>query len=235
MAVPALSETTILGIVYSLYEGDTSGWSSTSDEYLSARVYANAAINRWEFYDQTNWHELWVSLDDAASTVTKTLTADTYTYTCPDDMIKPASWVRTEDSSGNSTYWEVVQLTKVPSLVESDARFCYFTGNVKSGFTLHFNPNIDLTTGNTIRYEYYKTATTFTATSSTTEMSDPYFIVYFVLSRFYENDGEDGRASKAFQEAEGRLENMRTQNMLQVEGVADNIESTLGDQSGFGY
>jgi len=234
MAVPALTENQVLNIVYSLYEGDTTNWSTSSDEYLAARVYANAAINRWEFYEQTNWKELWTSLDDAASTVTKTLTAGTYTYTCPDDFIKPSSYVRTVDSGGTSQYWDVYPSSKVPSYDDDSSLFCYFTGNVKSGFTLNFNPNVDLTTGNTISYEYYKTATTFTTTASTTEMSDPYFIVYFVLSRLYENDGEDGRANKAFQEAEGRLENMRTNNIIGLEGVDDRIEYTLSDGGGFG-
>lgn len=235
MAKPALSEQSILNIVYSLYEGDTTNWGTTSDEYLAGRVYCNAAINRWEFYDQTNWRDLWTTLDDAASTVTKTVTAGTSSYECPDDFIKPSSYVRTEDSNGNQTYWDVVTIDKVPSFSDDDTyTYCYFTGNVKDGFTLNFNPNIDLTTGNTIRYEYYKTATQFDATTDTTEMSDPYFMVYFVLSRLYENDGEDGRASKAFQEAEARLEAMRTNNMLGYEGVDDKIEETLGSSGGFG-
>lgn len=229
----ALNEVSLFNIIYALYEGDTTNWSTTSDEYLSARVYANAAINRWEQYDQTNWRELWGTLT-AASTGTKTVTTGVSSYTCPTDMVKPASYIRTVDSTGSSTYWDVAPLDKVPSMVNQTNNYCYFTGNVKDGFTLHFNPNVVLTTGDTINYEYYKSASTFTTTTSTTEMSDPYFIVYFVLSRFFENDGEDGRASKAFQEAEGRLENMRTSNMIHLEGVEDSIEETLG-QSGFGY
>lgn len=230
----ALTETQILGIVYTLYEGDTTGWTATSAEYLSGRVYANTAINRWEHYEQTNWRELWGTLT-AAADGTKTLTAGTYSYICPSNMVKPASYVRTVNSSGNSTYWDVVTPDRVPSLVKDTSyHYCYFTGNVKSNFYLNFNPLITLTTGNTINYEYYKTATTFTATTSTTEMTDPYFIVYFVLSRFYENDGSDD-ASKAFQEAEARLEAMRTNNMIGYEGVDDKIESTLSDDAGFGY
>lgn len=235
MALPTLTENSILNIVYALYEGDTDNWGTTSDEYLSSRVYANAAINRWEFYEQTNWHELWGTLT-AAADGTKTTTAGTSAYICPTNMIKPSSYVRTVDGSSNSTYWDVVPLSRVPSLIKDTSYyFCYFTGNIKDGFTLNFNPNIGLTTGHTINYEYYKVASTFTATTSTTEMSDPYFIVYFVLSRLYENDGEDGRASKAFQESETRLENMRTNNIIHLEGVQDNIESSLSDMGGFGY
>lgn len=234
MALPVLTENSILNIVYSLYEGDTTNWGTTSAEYLSARVYSNAAINRWEFYDQTNWVELWGTLTVAADG-TKTLTAGTSAYGCPTNMIKPASYVRTVDSGGTSYFWDVFPIAKVPSYAKNTTYlYCYFTGNIKSGFTLTFNPNYTLTTGDTINYEYYKAATTFTATTSTTEMSDPYFIVYFVLSRLYENDGEDGKAAKAFQESEARLEAMRTNNIIGLEGVQDNIESTLDNLGGFG-
>jgi len=225
MSLPVLTENSILNIVYALYEGDTTNWSITSAEYLSARIMANASINRWEFNDQTNWRELWVTLT-AAADGTKTTTAGTYTYTCPTDMIRPASWVRVD-----STYWTVVSLLKVPSLVEDTSNWCYFTGSIKAGFKLNFNSNTTLPTGATIEYEYYKVATTFTAITSTTEMSDPYFIVYFVLSRLYESDGEDSKASKAFQEAEGRLEAMKTQNMLGLENIDDLIPDS---SSGFG-
>lgn len=229
-----MTETQLALVVYTLYEGDNTGWDVASDEYLSFRVYANAAINHWEFSElSANWRELWTTLT-AAADGTKTTTALTWTYTCPSNMVKPASYVRTVDSSGNSTYWDVRPLSQVPSLATATGYYCYFTGNVKDGFTLHFNPNVPLTTGNTINYEYYKQATTFTTTTSTTEMADPYYIVYFVLSRFFENDGEDGRASKAFQESEARLENMRTNNMVHLDGVEDNIEEGLGN-SGFGY
>lgn len=221
-----MTEQEILNTVYALYEGDTTNWGTTSDEYLAARIYANAAINRWEFYEMTNWKELWVSLDDAADG-DKTLTAGTYAYDCPSDMVKPASFVRTN----STTYWNVVPLSRVPSLSSSSDAFCYFTGNKKDGFVLNFNPNTTLTTGDTINYEYYKEATTFTTTTDETEMADPYFIVYFILSRLYENDGEDGRASKAFQEAEARLENMRTQNIMGLENVDDWIQDST---PGFG-
>jgi len=233
MPLPVLTEQNILDIVYALYEGDVTNWIPESEEYLTARIYANAAINRWEFYEQTNWRELWTPLTDA-SDGDKTLTAGTYAYRCPTNMIKPASYVRTVGNGSVSKYWDVVSLSKVPSLKLEDYNYCYFTGNIKNGFTLHFNPNVVLNTGDILNYEYYKSATKFTTPTSTTEMSDPYFIVYFVISRLFENDGEDGRASKAFQEAEGRLENMKVANIIHLEGVKDNIEDTIDNLTGFG-
>jgi hypothetical protein len=221
----ALTENQIIDIVYSLYETDTAGWETDSSEYLSARNYCNAAISRWENYMNTTWRELWTTLTDAADG-DKTLTAGTYDYDCPTNLKRPGSWVRT---GSTPQFWTVVSAEEVGTLDSSTDYFCWFTGSIKDGFKLNFNPELTLTTGDTIYYEYYKTATQFSATSSTTEMADPYFIVYFVLSRFLKNDGED--FTDEANQSEEVLDNMRTANMTGVPGVPDQIQSL---EEGFG-
>jgi hypothetical protein len=230
-----MTEQQILNAVYALYEGDTENWETTSDEYLAGRVYCNVAINRWERLEGIRWRDLFTTLS-AAADGDKTLTAGDYDYDCPSDFRFVAGGVRTIDTSGNSTYFNVIPPEKVAQMDDTSGNWCYFTGSVKDGFILHFNPDLTLSTGHTIAYEYYKSATTFTETTSVSEMSDPYFIVYFVLSRFFENDGEDGKAMKAFQEAEARLDQMRTENMIMALDTEDNIDelnNTRGT-SGFG-
>lgn len=228
-----MTENELIDIVYDLYETDTTGWDTTSEEYLAARAYANVAIARWEKYDNTTWRDLWATLTantQSSPVLVKTLTAGTYTYTCPTDFIRPASWVRTGSAP---QYWEVIDPKKVGDLDESEAFFCYFTGNVKDGFTLNFNPNKTLTTGDAISYEYYKAATTFTAITSETEMSDPYFIVYYVLARFLKNDGED--YSEEGNQADDLLENMRVVNMSGYGTVPNPVSDSLINNTGFGY
>lgn len=222
----ALTENQILDIVYALYEGDDDGWETTSDEYLAGRKYCNAAINRWEHYDNTEWRDLFSTLT-AAADGDKTTTAGDYSYDCPTNMVRPASWVRTGEQ-----FWEVIPPEKVPQYTDTKAYWCYFTGNVKDGFDLNFNPEINLTTGTTIYYEYYKAATTFDDASDTTEMPDPYFIVYFVLARFLKNDGEDN--SEELQEADDRLETMRVANMSGYYSIDDNIDAAATRTAGFG-
>lgn len=224
-----LTEADILNTVYALYETDTSNWSATDDEYLAGRKYCNIAINRWERYDNTEWRDLWTKLEDAgtgAGTGDKT-TDGTNQYDCPSNFIRPGSWVRVGD-----TFYTVVPSEKVAKLSNSWDRFCYFSGNVKDGFKLNFNKNLTMTTGDTISYEYYKSATSFTATTSTTEMSDPYFIVYFVLSRFIKNDGDDNM--EELQEADEKLEQMRVANMSGLYDLPEQVESSLSDLEGFG-
>lgn len=221
-----LSENEILDIVYALKEGDDDGWEATSDEYLVGRKYCNAAINLWEHYENTIWRELWVTLT-AAATGDKTTTAGTYTYDCPTDMRTPASWVRV-----NGEFFTIVPPEKVASLADSDGHWCYFTGSIKTGFTLNFNSRLTLVTGHVIEYEYYKQATKFTATSSTTELSDPYFIVYFVLARFLKEDGEDYNDERDLYES--KLDDMQTANITGLYGIADPMEETLETVGGFG-
>jgi hypothetical protein len=225
----ALTENEIMDIVYTLYETDNTGWDTDSAEYLSGRAFGNAAIRLWERYKNSVWSDLWSTLT-AAADGTKTLTAGTYAYTCPTNFRRPASWVRTVDTNGAATMWEVIKPQRVAELVDSQENWCYFTGSVKDGFTLHFNSEITLTTGDTINYEYYKTATLFTAITSTTEVSDPYFIVYYILARFLKNDGEDyGEEKQQWMEL---LDNMWTENITGYFGISDSIP--IVNKYGFG-
>lgn len=224
-----LSEQNIINAAYYIVEKGNSPWDSTSDEYVLARNLANAAINRWEFYDETTWRDLWTTLT-GASDGTKTITAGTYTYTAPTNMRFPASYVRTVDSGGTSTFWQVIPPALSGEYANSKLEVCWFTGSIKDGFTLNFNPNVTLTTGHTIKYEYYKQATSLTTTTSTTEMQDPYFIVYFIAAHL----AEVGVDPDYHALAEGRLEQMRTKNMSQLAGVSDNIPESLDFMGGFG-
>jgi len=228
----ALTESEIINDVYALYETDTGNWATSDEEYLAARKFCNIAIRRWEFYDNTKWRELFVTLDDAADG-TKTLTAGTYAYACPTNMRSPGGWVRTVAATGGDvTFWKVIGSEMSGEHDDADTHVCWFTGSEKAGFELNFNSEITLTTSDEIDYEYYKTATLFTATTDSTEVADPYFIVYFVLARFLKNDGEDN--IEELQESDDRLETMRVVNMSGYFGVPDNIEETVATSVGFG-
>lgn len=224
-----LSEQNIIDNAYYLIEKGSEKWDTASDEYLTARGLANIAVGRYEFYEQTKWIELWTTLTDATDG-TKTVTKGTSSYSCPTNMRYPASFVRIVDSSGNSSYWQVIPVARMALYANSSDRICYFTGSIKSGFKLHFNPNVSLTTGDTINYEYYKQATKFTAITDTTEMQDPYFISYYIASHM----SEEGVDPNLYAMAEARLEQMRTQNMSQLYGVSEDIPDSLDHLSGFG-
>lgn len=224
----ALTENEIIDIIYNLYETDDDGWDTTSSEYITARAICNAAINDWA--KRQTWRDLWTTLTSAADG-TKTTTAGDWDYTTPTNLVYPASWVRTTNN-GNNTFWQVIPPEQVSKYASDYSYFCYFTGSIKAGFTLNFNPRITMATGDTINYEYYKTPTLFTATTSTTEIPDPYYLVYYTLARLLKNDGEDFTYEE--QKAREIMDNMTTTNVQGYFDIQNQIDEPLGQGVGFG-
>jgi hypothetical protein len=201
-----MTEEEIQDQLHTLYEGDNSTPSSTSSDYLARRNLLNVAVSVWE--KEALWRELFVSLADAADGDTTT-TADTSSYDCPSDFVSPVGFLRI-----GTSYYPYYSPEKYQMISSSDSstRFYYITGNPNTGYDLHLHPTPS-STGDTITYEYYKTASTISATTDVLEMADPYFAVYFALSRLFENDGKSGEAQKAFIEANSRLQRMKEINM----------------------
>lgn len=230
MALSPLTESDIIDLVYTSYENDNDTWNSTSAEYLTARRFSKPAIMRWELLEGVDWNELHAFLTDAADG-TKTTTAGTYTYTAPTNMRRPPrydSYVRIKDSAGNSSYYLVVPLSKVEQLDRSSDKFVYFTGDQTIGYTMNVNPNVSLTTGDTIEYEYKKRATYFTTTTSSTEMSNPMYIVHMILYRLYKNDGLVSEAREELDNAESLLQEMKADQFSVID------DTQTGDPMGFG-
>lgn len=212
-----------------LYEADSTAPTSGDEDYSVWTDLANIAIDLWENEEGVLWNELFTTLDDAASTVTKTVTAGTYDYTCPTDFSFLTGKVRLVGaSSGNSTYFTVIKPEEVQLYDDTTDNWCYFTGNLSAGYTLHFNPNITLTTGDTIKYEYYKKATALSSGSDKFEMSDPMFAVFYALSELKKEEGDTSAATIATQ----KLEGMKTKNLMpsyfQENAIKNKMEEGFG-------
>lgn len=224
-----MQEQEIIDQIYAMYEGDNDLWETTSDEYLTARRYLNAGVNRWRYYERTDWKELFTNLADATTGSSVTV-ADTFDYAAPDDFVRPTSYVRI-----GTTLFKTIQPAKA-IIYQADGNtdaWAYFYGNSKDGFELRINPLYNLEAGLTIDYSYYRTPTEFTSTTDVTEMSDPYFLVYYVLYRLYKNDSE--AYQDEFTNAESRLEQMRVDNIAGIEATPDEITWNTEFQDGFGY
>lgn len=224
----ALTENQVIDIIYSMYETDDEGWDTTSPEYLTARVFCNAAINDWAM--RREWRDLFSTLT-AAADGTKTTTAATWSYVCPTNFSSPNGWVRTV-RGGISTFWEVKPSEIIAKLAATTGKYCYFTGSVKGGFYLNFNAKETLATGDTINYEYYITPTTFTTTTSTSEITNPYYLVYYSLARLLKNDGEE--FSYEEKKAKEILDQMETNNDQGYWDISNPIDEPLNRGGGFG-
>lgn len=218
-----MNEENIINAIYYLVEIDSEPWGTADDEYLTARGLANIAIDRWEKYENTTWNELFAKYSDYES---NNVTTDSYSYICPDDFVKPCSFVRVENE-----LYDVKKPYQLASLKESTDKWVYFMGNPNDGYTLNFNPNLTMVADQTLDFEYYKSATKFTASTDVSEIPDPYFIVYFVAAHM----GDEGINTDYYQMAEARLEQMKTVNTSGLFGISENINDTLDSQGGFGY
>lgn len=168
----------------------------------------------WESEEGVLWKELFVKLADAA-TGSKT-TNGTTSYTCPTDFVFPASGYVWLGTGTNKTPYKVIKIEEVQLVSNDKSNWCYF---IQGGTPkLEFNPNLTIDTGSTINYDYYKHATKLTAGTSTFEMSDPLFAVYYALSELTKEEGNQGALTIATQ----KLEGMKTKNQMTTWFQEDN-------------
>jgi hypothetical protein len=186
----------------------------------------NVAISIWEKEEGVLWKELYTTLS-AAADGDKTTTAADYTYDCPTDFVFVVGFVRTV-SNGTSTYYRVIQPNQVSLMDDTSGKWCYFTGNTSTGYDLNFNPGLTLTTGDTIAYEYYKTASAVSTGTDKFEMSDPMFAVYYALAELKKDEGD----TSGFTVATQKLEAMKTLNNMTAEYNEETFLNPL--DTGFG-
>jgi hypothetical protein len=211
-----------------LYEQDSTDPTSGDESYALWTALFNIAIGIWENEEGMLWRELYVSLADATDG-DKTISASTWDYDCPTDFRFVVGKVRLVSPSGVSSYYEVIPPTDVSLYDDNSGRWCYFTGNVNTGYDLHFNPDLNLTTGDTIAYEYYKNASTLSSPTDKFEMADPMFAVFYALSELKKDEGDTSALSIASQ----KLESMKTKNIMPAHWQESSLMNKTDD--GFGY
>lgn len=220
--------------LHELYEGNVDYPTTAADEWTHRLGLLKRAINRWAGDPYTSWAELWVKNSDAADG-DKTITAGDVDYDCPTDFVRSAAFVTVKNpTAGTYQYFSVIQVEEAHLYLNTGALKCYFTGNRKTGFDLHFLTT-QLTTGDTIDYPYYKTPYIPTAAAHVIEMGDPEFAVYYAEAILRKQDGEGDLASVSYDEADMRLKGMKIKNKLPgyLQSKSVPSDSTRG-VSGFG-
>lgn len=196
-----------ISYVNTLYDSDSTAPTSGEEDYTVWTSLANIAINVWENEEGILWNELFVKLADAA-TGDKTTAVGDYSYVVPTDFRFPASGYVWLGSNANKTAYQIIKQRDLQAYENNGGNWCYFL--MDGTPTLEFNPNLTFTSAQTINYAYYKKASTLTTGSSTFEMSDPMFAVYFVLSELKKEEGNSGELQIASQ----KLEGMKTLNEM---------------------
>jgi len=193
-----------------LYDGDVNTPSSTDEDYLTRRGLLNAGINIWENYGNTLWNELYKSLTDALDGDKVTTTSKV--YDCPTNFLNINGYVSIIDSDGKPSYYKQIQPyeSEVYKARSGQPNYFFINGDSSTGYKI--NLSNEQTSGHTIEYNYYSKANNLTTTTSKFEMSDPYFAIYYALSRMYHIDGESGKANESMSLAENKLITMKKRN-----------------------
>lgn len=208
-----------------LYNGSSTPPSSGEEDYLVWQDLLNLGINIWESEEGMLWRQLFVKLADAA-TGDKTTTAGDYSYATPTDFRFPNSAYVWLGSGTSRTPVLIVKQENIQLYENNTENWCYFL--MDGSPTLEFNPNMHLNTGDTISYNYYKYATALSTGSSTFEMSDPGFAVFYALSELKKEEGDTSALTIATQ----KLEAMKTLDAMNSEFQIDNTVNPTG--FGFG-
>ena len=221
--------------VHELYQLDSSVPVSTDEDWAVRLTLGQTAVYLWANERGMLWRDLWTlnSVDGSGAQVTGTNQA---TITLPSNFRMLGGFVRTKEDGVNWTYWPVVDEPKSDLFKNNTqtVRFCWVTGNFKTGFTLNFS--INPANGVALDYPYYKTPTIPSAASDYFEMNDPYFAVYYTLGKLHENDGEGDRAQLAYAEANERMSAMKDMNAKAPpyqENYVPDLEIEMGT-GGFG-
>lgn len=207
-----------------LLELDPDAPVSGDEDYTVWASLLNSAINIWENEDGILWKELFVKLADAPDGTKTTTTATSYSV--PSLFRFPNSAYVWLGSGTNKTAYKVIRQEEI-QLYENDStgNWCYFL--MDGSPTLEFNPNLSISSGQTISYNYYKYATALTTGSDTFEMNDPMFAVYYALAHLTKEEGNQLALSISTQ----KLEAMKTRNIV-VPEFADN---SIHDPTDIGF
>jgi len=214
-----------ISYVNTLYEVDATPPTEGDEDYTTWTALGNIAVSLWEYEEGMLWKELFVKLADAADGDTTTAAAD-YSYDVPTDFKFPASGYVWLGTGTNKTALKVIKQEDVQLHENDSGNWCYFLMDASP--TLEINPNLTVSAGYTISYNYYKHATKLTAAASVFEMSDPMFAVYYALAELKKDEGDTLAASIATQ----KLEAMKTRNMMPTWNQEDSLTGGIG--GGFG-
>lgn len=203
-----------------LYNGSSTPPTSGEEDYLVWTDLFNTAINIWENEEGMLWRQLFGKLS-AASDGDKTTTTAT-SYAVPTNFRFPNSAYVWVGSGTNKTPYKVIKQEDV-QLYENDmGNWCYFL--MDGSPTLEFNPNLTVTAGHTISYNYYKYASPVSTGSDTFEMSDPMFAVYYALSELKKEEGDTSAIAIATQ----KLDAMKTLEMMTAEFQENTVLNAVG-------
>jgi hypothetical protein len=213
--------TTIHQKIASLVDQSTDAPTFGSSEWNVRTTYINRAIEEWgNAYD---WSALYKN--------TWLTGASGATYPLPSNFRKMATFPKNFNGTYNGEDWPEIQ-PQDKSLTKPDDHFFYVLGDRGNGFNMIWNPGT-LSSGASIRLEYFAFPTSLVSASDRTECSDPEFLIDRTISYILES-----RSDARFQEMETKARERLLQmvdNENDKSGAYNNTVITTEKRMGFRF
>lgn len=214
----------ILKKVHRTYEGDIDYLEFDDDETQLNFAYLKDGIEEWlnRFPEH---REVFTNLT-SASDGDKTTDGGSI-YDCPTNFVRPTNTVKI-----GSKYLTYIPPEQIAQKLQENTSSEWFTITGSPGaYKLRINPAV--AAGSTIEYDYWRTLTTPTLSTSVIEVSRPDFVTAYILNKLYsEDDPDEAKKYEAKMVEEERLERVAlakspgTPNRLTVTGAGMNDTSS---------
>lgn len=187
--------------VYYRFEKSPDEPDNTSEDYIVRLSYANRAIRQWEHEEGMDWKELY-----------QTITGTLVNGVCSDNVTALASFKRPSGllRIGSDRYSYVRPERVEREVTMYPSKKIYTVTGSKGSYAVNVYPAVS----GTFSLDIQKNATTYSTGEETTEieMSNPEFLIQFVVAMLYLDDNNSSQAGVEMQSATGAMEAMKLNN-----------------------
>jgi hypothetical protein len=203
------------------YEGNTDYPDSSSEDFVTRLEKANGAIGQWEkkLFEGIFWKELFTPHSAVTTMDSQSDAAENFLF------------------PGSSLYIGSIEykfcrpeLARKKIKEDQNARIFWVTGT-SGAYKININPAPGI--GVAVEYDYYRKAFRFNGSESTQiEMSDPEFVVHWMLAQIFTDDENTTQAGLQMDLANEKMQAMQLANEMTPFYQDDTVD--LSDDRGFG-
>lgn len=166
------------------YTNSTDTPTVGDDDWNLRTSLINSGISYWESQENIEWNELWTN----GGTTPTTVTAGTTSYALPTNFRKCGEYIRIIKTDGVKDTIQLIDPADRDKYINTPTYKAYISG--KPGayiLNLLWTPSAsDVYIGGTFDIDYYKYATALSGASDIPDMSNPMFLVHWVVSKLFQ-------------------------------------------------
>lgn len=167
----------------------------TDDDGVLRLNLLNKGIDRWQFFNNIRWRELYTY----NATIGAITTAIAYPLSSITDFRELSSRIRLANTDGSYTYVTVYSPERYARYMDNKGtvdtpdgdRVCCITGNPSAGYQINLGwipQTTDKEYGATIYFDYYRYAKKMVAMTDIPEMQNPQFLVAYITGELFVDD-----------------------------------------------